>query len=226
MPSEQPDRHDEHARRAGRVLRAGPRARADRPRPGVLRVHRRPRATRTGSRSTSGGATACSSCGRSRRSTGSPGCASGGASGAARSSRRSRRFAARSTSTRRRRSQPLQASTITPRSSDADASTRRSGRASSRSSSATASRACPAVANFVYAESGEEDASPLFEALLRAGVIVRPLAGLRGSERDPRHGRVPGGQRCAGRGARPRPRGRQGVAPCLGGGRPVDACIA
>jgi histidinol-phosphate aminotransferase len=35
----------------------------------------------------------------------------------------------------------------------------------------------PAVANFVYAESGEEDARPLFEALLRAGVIVRPLQG-------------------------------------------------
>jgi histidinol-phosphate aminotransferase len=33
------------------------------------------------------------------------------------------------------------------------------------------------VANFVYAESGEEDARPLFEALLREGVIVRPLAG-------------------------------------------------
>jgi histidinol-phosphate aminotransferase len=35
----------------------------------------------------------------------------------------------------------------------------------------------PAVANFVYAESGEEDARHLFEALLREGVIVRPLAG-------------------------------------------------
>jgi histidinol-phosphate aminotransferase len=35
----------------------------------------------------------------------------------------------------------------------------------------------PAVANFVYVESGEEDARPLFEALLRAGVIVRPLEG-------------------------------------------------
>ena len=35
----------------------------------------------------------------------------------------------------------------------------------------------PAVANFVYAESGDEDARPLFEALLREGVIVRPLAG-------------------------------------------------
>jgi histidinol-phosphate aminotransferase len=35
----------------------------------------------------------------------------------------------------------------------------------------------PAVANFVYAESGEDDARPLFDALLREGVIVRPLAG-------------------------------------------------
>jgi histidinol-phosphate aminotransferase len=33
----------------------------------------------------------------------------------------------------------------------------------------------PAVANFVYAEVGE-DATPLFDALLRLGVIVRPLA--------------------------------------------------
>ena len=37
---------------------------------------------------------------------------------------------------------------------------------------------CPApVANFVYAETGEEDAKPLFDALLRQGVIVRPLVG-------------------------------------------------
>jgi histidinol-phosphate aminotransferase len=35
----------------------------------------------------------------------------------------------------------------------------------------------PAVANFVYAESGEVDARRLFDALLREGVIVRPLAG-------------------------------------------------
>jgi histidinol-phosphate aminotransferase len=34
----------------------------------------------------------------------------------------------------------------------------------------------PAVANFVYADVGE-DARPLFEALLREGVIVRPLSG-------------------------------------------------
>jgi histidinol-phosphate aminotransferase len=34
----------------------------------------------------------------------------------------------------------------------------------------------PAVANFVYADVGD-DARPLFEALLRLGVIVRPLAG-------------------------------------------------
>ena len=35
----------------------------------------------------------------------------------------------------------------------------------------------PAVANFVYAETGDDDARPLFEAPLREGVIVRPLAG-------------------------------------------------
>ena len=33
------------------------------------------------------------------------------------------------------------------------------------------------VANFVYAESGDDNAQPLFDALLRQGVIVRPLAG-------------------------------------------------
>jgi histidinol-phosphate aminotransferase len=33
------------------------------------------------------------------------------------------------------------------------------------------------VANFVYADTGEDDARPLFDALLREGVIVRPLAG-------------------------------------------------
>jgi histidinol-phosphate aminotransferase len=38
--------------------------------------------------------------------------------------------------------------------------------------------ACPQpVANFVYAETGEDDARRLFEALLREGVIVRPLLG-------------------------------------------------
>ena len=36
--------------------------------------------------------------------------------------------------------------------------------------------AAPAVANFVYADVGR-DAQPLFQALLRLGVIVRPLAG-------------------------------------------------
>jgi len=35
--------------------------------------------------------------------------------------------------------------------------------------------AAPAVANFVYVEVGE-DSGPVFEALLREGVIVRPLA--------------------------------------------------
>ncbi len=37
--------------------------------------------------------------------------------------------------------------------------------------------AAGAVANFLYAESGAEDSRPLFEALLREGVIVRPLHG-------------------------------------------------
>lgn len=35
----------------------------------------------------------------------------------------------------------------------------------------------PAVANFVFAETGFADARPLFDALLAAGVIVRPLGG-------------------------------------------------
>ena len=33
------------------------------------------------------------------------------------------------------------------------------------------------MGNFVFAETGEDDARPLFEALLREGVIVRPTAG-------------------------------------------------
>jgi histidinol-phosphate aminotransferase len=35
----------------------------------------------------------------------------------------------------------------------------------------------PAFGNFLFAETGSDDARPLFEELLRAGVIVRPLAG-------------------------------------------------
>ncbi len=35
----------------------------------------------------------------------------------------------------------------------------------------------PAMGNFVFAETGADDARPLFEALLREGVIVRPTAG-------------------------------------------------
>jgi histidinol-phosphate aminotransferase len=42
-------------------------------------------------------------------------------------------------------------------------------------------RTSPATANFVYASLGEE-AQPLFEALLREGVIVRPLAGFGDAE--------------------------------------------
>ena len=35
----------------------------------------------------------------------------------------------------------------------------------------------PAVGNFLYAETGSDDAQPVFDALLREGVIVRPLVG-------------------------------------------------
>ena len=68
-------------RAARRLLRARARARPDRPRPGVLRVHRAAPTIRTGSPSTCGRAGGCSSCAPSRRSTGSPGCASATASG-------------------------------------------------------------------------------------------------------------------------------------------------
>ena len=45
----------------------------------------------------------------------------------------------------------------------------------------------------------------LFEALLREGVIVRPLRGLRRARRDPRHRRDARGERVLRRGARARP---------------------
>ena len=75
LPSEQPDRDDEHASRARRLLRRGSRARADGPRPGLLRVHRRS-GLRGRARVRARPAAGQSSCGRSRRSTGSPGCVS------------------------------------------------------------------------------------------------------------------------------------------------------
>ena len=46
----------------------------------------------------------------------------------------------------------------------------------------------PAVANFVYAETGS-DARAVFDALLREGVIVRPLQRLRLGDGDPRDDR-------------------------------------
>ena len=48
LPPEQPDRHDEHVRRARRLLRARAGPRADGRRPGVLRVHRPARLPRRG----------------------------------------------------------------------------------------------------------------------------------------------------------------------------------
>ena len=79
--AEQPDRDDEHSRRARRVLRAGPAARPDGRRPGVLRVRRRARLPRCGRGVRRSAATACSSCARSRRSSASPACGSATASG-------------------------------------------------------------------------------------------------------------------------------------------------
>ena len=100
LQPEQPDRHDDRPERDRVLLRASAGARAHRPRRGVLRVRRRRRTIRTGSRSRSRPAGAPSSCARSRRSTGSPGFASATASARPKSSRRSARCGTRSTSTR------------------------------------------------------------------------------------------------------------------------------
>ena len=63
--------------------------------------------------------------------------------------------------------------------------------------------AAGAVGNFLYVDLGE-DAAPLFERLLRQGVIVRPLAGFGAPERDPHLGRHARRARVPRRGARPR----------------------
>ena len=62
------------------LLRARPRARPHRSRPGLLRVHRPARLSRRRRGVPRPRATGCSCCGRSRRSTGSPACASATAS--------------------------------------------------------------------------------------------------------------------------------------------------
>ena len=54
--------------------------------------------------------------------------------------------------------------------------TRRASSGSSRSCGSTGSSPRPSVANFLFAEVGE-DSRPLFEQLLREGVIVRPTGG-------------------------------------------------
>ena len=80
LQSEQPDRDDEHARRARLVLRPGAGPRPDRARPGLLRVPRRSRVSGRRSRSTRRPGTPSSSCARSRRCTAWPGCGSATAS--------------------------------------------------------------------------------------------------------------------------------------------------
>ena len=77
---------------------------------------------------------------------------------------------------------PAQAAALASLGDDAELARRRAAHAQGRAAVEQALRrqgfdvAGPAVANFVYAEVGE-DAKALFDALLRLGVIVRPLAG-------------------------------------------------
>ena len=191
LQPEQPDGDDEHARRARRLLRAGPRARADGARPGVLRVHRRSRLPRRHRRRFRRGRrvlvlrTFSKIYGlaglRVGYGVGSPNVVTAIGEGAARVrpqlARRRRRRSRASDDDRRGRTAPAR-------------STRRHARASPRSSSGTGSSCVgPAVANFVYAESGRTDARPLFEALLRRGRDRPSARGLRRTERDPRHRR-------------------------------------
>ncbi len=132
---------------------------------------------------------ASSSCARSRRSTGSRGCASATASRPRTSSPRSARYGVRSTSRRRRRPPRSRASATSGARAPAGAVRRGAARASSELlRGAGFDVAGPAVANFVYAETGG-DARALFDALLREGVIVRPLGALRAPSGDPRHRR-------------------------------------
>ena len=161
-------------------------------RPGVLRVHRRPRLRRRDRGVLQGGPRRASSCARSRRSTGSRGSASATASARRTSSPRSARCAARSTS-----STPAQVAALASLGDDEELARRRRERtraARARARGASCARhglraaPAPAVGNFVYVDVGE-DARPLFERLLREGVIVRPLARLRRARRDPGHGR-------------------------------------
>ena len=63
--------------------------------------------------------------------------------------------------------------------------------AANRGRNAAGACAGPAVANFVFADTGEGDARPLFEALLREGVIVRPV----GNYQLPNHLRITIGTR-------------------------------
>ena len=79
--------------------------------------------------------------------------------------------------------QPAQAAALASLGDTAEIARRRSANASERErlvdglASLGLRVAEPAVANFVYLDTGEDDARPLFEALLRKGVIVRPLGG-------------------------------------------------
>ena len=161
---------------ARRLLRARPRARAHRPRPGLLRVHRPPGLPRRRRGVPARAAAACSCCARSRRSTGSPGCASATASGPP-------DVIQAIGKTRRAFDVNTQAQVAALASIDGAGRARRAAPADRTRDARTLERtlrehglepAGPAVANFLFVEVGE-DAPALFDALLRQGAIVRPM---------------------------------------------------
>ena len=178
LPPEQPDRDDEHARRARRLLRARARARAHRGRPGVLRVRRRIPTIRTPSRSTSKRGERrrrpahvledLRARRAARRLRGRPARDVRGDGEGAAAVRREHDRAGRGAREPRRRGRdrpPPRAQRGGPRAARGHA------RASTASSPPRG-----AVGNFLYVDVGE-DAAPLYERLLREGVIVRPLHG-------------------------------------------------
>ena len=206
LPPEQPDRDDEHARRARRLLRAGSGARARRRRPGVLRVHR-PRGLPGRRRGVRRPRRGCSSCARSRRSTAWPACGS-----ATRSGRRE--VCAAMAKVRRPFDvvTPAQVAAVASIGEEAELARRRAvnadgpGAPRGGAARATASTRCPAVGNFLYAETGEARGRRAVRAPA-ARRRDRPAARrVRRADRDPGHRRHTGRARLLRCSARERPR--------------------
>ena len=155
-----------------------PERRARRRRPGVLRVHRPARLPRRGRELLRSAAAACSSCARSRRSTASPGSAS-----ATRSGRGD--VCAAMAKVRR----PFDVTTTAQVGRAREPRRRRRGRAPPRLNAEGLARARailrrarprrppPARSATSSTSTSARTRAPLFERLLREGVIVRPLAG-------------------------------------------------